>query len=255
MYLPDHAKIVVHPLMRRVTTVRLALAGKPLPRIEDAVRLGELVRMAALWQADRLSNHSQVPSVLSGHDLPEPGGHRHAFYLPEDADGDGRIDHILIHAEQGLAGLAMQALDALNRLWNDEGFEWQVLLEQYGSIDEIQGTAYRGPARRWISVSPYLHPWHRKKGFGVEDQICRECRERGLPEPSLERLAGLRIKGRDRRPVHFHRFRNKRGLMQPDTQGSFWRLCFPSPIRGPLALGFGCHYGLGMFRAEPDPAS
>ena len=35
---------------------------------------------------------------------------------------------------------------------------------------------------------------------------------------------------------------------QPDTRGSFWRLSFPTPIDGPLALGFGCHYGLGLFR-------
>lgn len=28
---------------------------------------------------------------------------------------------------------------------------------------------------------------------------------------------------------------------------SFWRLTFPEPIQGPLALGFGCHFGLGLF--------
>ena len=51
-----------------------------------------------------------------------------------------------------------------------------------------------------------------------------------------------------RRPIHFHRFRAKRGLTQPDTHGSFWRNTFEKPIYGPLALGFGCHYGLGIFR-------
>ncbi len=235
-----------------VTTVRLALSGKPLPRLEDAVRIGELVRMAAIHRADRLAGNPGVPSVLSGHDLPDGGGHQHAFYLPEDADGDGLVDHILVHAEAGLDGVALQALDAIDRLWNDEGFEWQVLLEQSGVITQIQGSAYAGPARQWTSVSPYLHPWFQKKTFGIEDQLRRECRERGLPEPILERLATIPVKGRRRRPAHFHRFRNKPGLKQPDTQGSFWRLCFPRPVRGPLALGFGCHYGLGMFRAEPE---
>jgi len=32
---------------------------------------------------------------------------------------------------------------------------------------------------------------------------------------------------------------------------SFWRLEFPVPIAGPLALGFACHYGLGLFRPLP----
>jgi CRISPR-associated protein Csb2 len=51
--------------------------------------------------------------------------------------------------------------------------------------------------------------------------------------------------------------RAKRGLTPPDTRGSFWPACashadrrieFANPIQGPLALGFGCHFGLGMFR-------
>jgi len=49
-----------------------------------------------------------------------------------------------------------------------------------------------------------------------------------------------------------HRFRNKRGLKQPDTHGRFWRLTFPHPVAGPLALGFACHYGLGVFAAKDE---
>jgi len=41
---------------------------------------------------------------------------------------------------------------------------------------------------------------------------------------------------------------SKRGLMQPDTHGNFWKLIFAKPITSPLALGFVCHYGLGMFK-------
>lgn len=84
----------------------------------------------------------------------------------------------------------------------------------------------------------------------VEDQIRRECRERGLPEPvDMTRMKDMRVAGRARRPVHFRRFRNKRGLEQPDRQGSFWRLTFPEPVDGPLALGFACHFGLGLFKS------
>jgi CRISPR-associated protein Csb2 len=61
-------------------------------------------------------------------------------------------------------------------------------------------------------------------------------------------LHSIRIDGRERRPLHFHRFRSKRSLVQPDTHRSFWRIEFAKPIQGPLALGFACHFGLGMFR-------
>lgn len=50
--------------------------------------------------------------------------------------------------------------------------------------------------------------------------------------------------GQQRKPVHFHRFRNKRGLTKPDTdtQGNFRRLTFDKPVQDPLAFGFVCHY-------------
>jgi CRISPR-associated protein Csb2 len=50
------------------------------------------------------------------------------------------------------------------------------------------------------------------------------------------------------RPIQFHRFRRKRGLVQPDTLGRLIELRFAAPIHGPLALGFACHFGLGLFR-------
>lgn len=233
------------------TTARLALAGKPLPRIEDAVRIGELVRMAAMKQAEYLGEG--IPPVLSGHDLPEDSCHGHAFFLPE-ANVDGRIDHVLVHAGDGLDGNSLRALDRIARLWHHEGSEWQVLLERFGQKEDFRDLTYMGSSDTWESVTPYLYPWFRKRHFDAEEQIRRECRERGLPEPELERLTAVRIKGRDRRPVHFHRFRSRRDLRQPDTQGSFWRLFFPEPVVGPLALGFGCHYGLGVFGRVDDEA-
>ncbi|MHB8391934.1 MAG: type I-G CRISPR-associated protein Csb2, partial [Acidobacteriaceae bacterium] len=87
-----------------------------------------------------------------------------------------------------------------------------------------------------------------KKKFAIEHQIRRECMERGLPEIArITHFPTVRIRGRELRPIHFHRFRSKRGLTQPDTRGSFWRIEFAKPVRGPLALGFGCHFGLGLF--------
>jgi CRISPR-associated protein Csb2 len=95
-------------------------------------------------------------------------------------------------------------------------------------------------------------PWYEKKGFGWAEQIARELEERGLPrlvEPPRE-CRSIPINGRERRPIHFHRFRSRRGLRQPDTLGRFLQLTFERPPenQGPLAFGFGCHFGLGLFR-------
>ena len=37
-------------------------------------------------------------------------------------------------------------------------------------------------------------------------------------------------------------------IVQPDTLGRLLELRFAAPIRGPLAFGFACHFGLGLFR-------
>jgi CRISPR-associated protein Csb2 len=238
---------------RQVCAVRLVLAGKPLPRLEDAVRIGELVRAAAIRNADPSRTGEAVPPVLSGHGLPADTPHGHAFYLPEDAAGDGRIDHVLIYARDGLPRTAVQALGRIERIWQREGSEWSVVLESFGAGAKVVGSLYGRRSLVWQSVTPYLHPWYAKKGFGIREQIARECRERGIVEPTeVSILPGIEIRGRERRPVHFHRFRSKSGLRQPDTKGRFVQLTFAEPFEGPLALGFGCHYGLGMFAAaEP----
>ncbi|CAL1241070.1 type I-G CRISPR-associated protein Csb2 [Candidatus Methylocalor cossyra] len=233
-------------------TARLALYGKPLPLVEDAVRVGEWARLAMMAQAKQLYGEDRIPSVLSGHGLPEGNRHGHAFYLPEDADDDGRIDHLLIHAPAGFDHNSLRALASVTRLWNRDGGEWHVLFEGQGTAAHFEPDCRLvKTASVWRSLTPYLHPWHRKKNFDVPAQLRRECRERGLPEPkSIDTLECIPVgDGRPRWPVHFHRFRCKRGLPQPDSRGCFLELRFSQPVRGPLAFGYGCHFGLGLFTA------
>jgi len=229
------------------TTVRYALYGRPLPRMEDAVKIGELARIALMHMAE---NHlGQVPPLLSGHDLPELNRHNHAFFLPE-CNERGRIDHLLVHAPGGLEPDHLRALQKLNRLFTRDGSEWQVVYEGAGDVGIFNDVSlHAGDSSIWRSITPYMHPWHIKKKFGVEEQIRRECRLRGFPQPVESRLLTEVLVGNaPRRPVHFSRVRSKRGLIQADTHGSFVELVFSESIRGPLALGFGCHFGLGMFR-------
>jgi len=229
-----------------VTTVRFALYGRPLPRMEDAVKIGELARVALMFLAEK--HLGKVPSLLSGHDLPQSNRHLHAFFLPECNDR-GCIDHLLVHAPGGFEDEQLRAMQKLSRLYARNGTEWQVMYEGAGDVSIFADVSrYVGGGLKWRSVTPYLRPWHVKKKFGVEEQIRRECLLRGLPEPSGVRvLPEVMVGNTPRRPVHFHRFRSKRGLAQPDTNGSLLELVFPDRITGPVALGFACHYGLGLF--------
>ena len=231
----------------RATTACFILAGKPLPAIGETLRIGELLRAAVMSQARRRFGEDRIPAIFSGHDLPKDNRHGHAFYLPFDRDGDGRLDRLVVHVPHGMEQAEQRVLEALQRLCSREGDKWRVALEAMGGPEVVPDLA--GAASAWRSVTPYLHPWHVKKRFTVEDQIRRECRERGLPEPEvMERMDGVALgDGRRLRASRFRRTRSRRGLVQPDRLGSFWRLVFPRPVEGPLALGFACHFGLGLF--------
>jgi CRISPR-associated protein Csb2 len=227
-----------------VTTARFALYAKPLPRITDAVRVGELLRRALMGCARRIFG-DDIPVALSGHDLPSDNRHGHAFFLPEGNQKD-LIDHLVIHAPDGFDARSQAIIAELAVIKSREGIEWRVLLEGLGDPEYFAAnSALLRKTNCWESVTPYLHPWHRKRGFEVADQIMRECRLRGLPELNVvEPLPNAQPRALD-----FHRFRSKRNLEQPDRHGQLVRLVFAQPVAGPLALGFGCHFGLGLFRA------
>lgn len=245
-----------------VTTFRYALYAKPLPRIEDTVRVGEWARLGALGRAKKILGADVIPPLLSGHGLPDDNHHGHAFYLPEDADGDGLIDHLLIHIPAGTGWDLGRVLRGLTFLKNADGARIQLLFEGVGTRAVMAGASpLLVESKEWISMTPYLHPWHLKlrksllgemraaeAGAQIQEQVKRECRERGLPEPNyVQRIEEISVHGRARRSIHFHRFRQKRRVIQPDRLGRFLRLIFDEPVAGPLAFGFGCHFGLGLF--------
>jgi CRISPR-associated protein Csb2 len=253
-----------------MTTARFALYGKPLPRIEDAVRIGEALRQAAMRRSNRVLEGQPLPSELSGHDLNHDNRHGHAFWLPEDCDNDrqsdGFIDHFIVHVPDGLTTDAVRVLTSLQEFERDEGEPLRLMLEGIGKTGAFKDVSrYAATSTVWRSVTPYLYPWHLKKqqlrtaeatSAAIEQQVRREWALRGSAQAAIDSIGVLdEIEaspgGRRLRPLHFHRFRRKRGLTQPDRLGRLLELRFAEPIQGPLALGFGCHFGLGLFMPSP----
>ncbi|THJ19461.1 MAG: type I-U CRISPR-associated protein Cas5/Cas6 [Nitrospira sp. CG24E] len=256
-------KVVRKPAMIRpntaITTARFVLYGKPLPRIEDAVRLGETVRLAVMGRARQLFGENAIPCELSGH---EPGAlshHAHAFWL-SDPNERGEIEHVLVHAPGGFGSEAIRVLTALQQVKRNEGEPLRLMLEGFGTaslFDKVTPLASEGAI--WRSVTPYLHPWFFKKpemrtpeaaAAAILGQLQREWNQRGIDLPKIiqvNELAFIRHGGRALRAMHFHRFRRKNGLVQPDTRGRLLELRFEQSVRGPIALGYGCHFGLGQF--------
>lgn len=247
---------------------RLILAGRPLPRIEDAVKIGEVFRAAIMARI-----RGEIPATISGREADGKPSHDpqhgHAFFLPEDHDCDGFIDHLVLYIRDGLPPEVASALDNLRTLWIaahrrrdfddplDAGrMEWRLALEGFGDPAEFADSPLLRRSADWTNITPYLRPWHMKsKNVASEtmEMARRECRLRGLPVKDVEfarsgredSIHGAEVRGRS--VLRFHRFRSRRGLVQPDRAGSSLYLAFERPICGPIALGFGCHYGLGLF--------
>ena len=259
------------------TVARFLLAGRPRPRIEDAVRIGELMRRAALaqfgWRQEDATERwiPKAPWEISGRDadgrpLKDPS-HAHAFWLPEDADGDGRIDHVSVFITGGMTDDIRAKLDRITRLWippkqrsEDDGpeagsvKEWRLALEGFGTPTDFAGGAgIFATSSRWRSVTPFLAAGH-LKASGYPGEVRRLLKRRGLDATDVEVtvLKAITVGGTQRRAIHFHRFRSRGREVQPDAGGALLDIVLPEPIEGPLALGYGSHFGLGLFVAAGE---
>ena len=104
----------------RPEIARFVLAGRPRPRVEDTLRVAEVLRAALMARCPK----DAIPSELSGRGadrrpLRDDPQHAHAFYLPEDADADGWIDHLIVYSRVGFSLTARRALDRLTLLYLD----------------------------------------------------------------------------------------------------------------------------------------
>ena len=256
----------------RPTVARFLLAGRPLPRVEEAVRIAEIMRLAALskfgWEREAATGRRvpKAPSVISGRDeggrfLRDPT-HSHAFWLPEDADGDGWIDHVSVFVAGGMKEEVRHALDRITRIWTAPrqrgrsggdgpgAGEWRLALEGFGTQADFAGGARIFAASdRWRSVTPFLAAGH-LKAAGYAGEVRRLLKLRGRDsDVRVRELPEIVVGGRRRTPLHFHRFRSRGQEAQRDSSGAFLEIAFPRPVRGPLALGYGSHFGLGLFAA------
>ncbi|MFQ3650542.1 MAG: type I-U CRISPR-associated protein Csb2 [Gemmataceae bacterium] len=249
-----------------VTTMLLAITTasgnrSALPPVTRTLPQAELFHRAII---SRLGNGLRVncPELTGKDEFDRPlhDHHEHAHTIPVDLDGDGRLDHIIIHAAMGLRDRAQRAVRTLRRTWTKGGAgDLQVALVGSGDLDmlrrlppplSMQLDAILGPpegAQVWESVTPFVLPktLDRRSRRSVSGQVNAELASRRLPEAvhvdiDLELTRSLR---------HFVRRRTHGGVPPRVDAGYGLRLHLREPIRGPLLLGYASHYGLGLFRA------
>jgi len=251
------------------TVARFILAGRPRPRVEDTVKIGEIMRWAAMskFGSSKASSGRKIyhaPPLVSGRDdngkpIKNPS-HPHAFWLPEDADSDGLIDHISVYIAGGMDENIQAKLDRITRIWTrGKETEWRLALEGFATPDDFPDSAIFGRSDKWQSATPFLAAGYIKRTGDIakkyRGEIIRLVKSRGIDrmfgfeasDISVELRKDIQLGGRARRAIHFHRFRSGGGEAQRDTHGALLELTFPTEIQGPLVLGYGSHFGLGLF--------
>jgi CRISPR-associated protein Csb2 len=252
----------------RVEMMLLALttpsgSKSPLPTIARTLPHAELLHSAVVSKLG--FDGEPCPELVGRDETGEPlrGGHRHAHILPVDLDSDGRLDHIVVFASMGLGTRAQRALRSLRRTYMKGGVgELQVAIAGSGALNDLRAIGsglsravdeLLGPttgAVSWVSKTPFVPPRHLKKSgrSSLIGQVEAELRVRGFPPAKADVLDWT---GETLALRHFVR-RRQRGPQPPFDIGFAIRLHFDRPIKGPICLGYGSHFGLGLFHATQE---
>ena len=275
---PRSRRTVDHP---RIQVVRYALDSTVLPLATETLPVSEAARRALMGIHGRLTEKNGVrgrSNVLSGKD--EHGqrlaDHRHAYYLPTDEDGDGRLDHITVYAAGGFGPDERRAFDGLRELRTgregEERHPLRLLLLGMGAYDEYNPGPLRA-SKTWESATPYIATRYAKtRGRNRIDMASPEDRASFLQDDLRAQLAAVRpdlvgesapeviieplwddnhvlkVAGRWR-TIQFKCFRRKAGDDGGRRLAGAFRLIFRQPVRGPIVLGWSSHFSLGLFVA------
>lgn len=254
------------------TVARYAVASQVPPRLTEAVSLAERIHEALVSRSDGLSAFTGCDEA--GRPLE---GHVHAKILCESNLGLGKgrrgeITHVIVHTPAGFGPEERKALDRLTKVWGHGGHDVQLVLlgvgkpEDFGGLEADRG---RSPtlakAKTWVSRTPFVptrHPKATRPGMPKVDEsglqigspehdLRRLLALSGFPEPmAVDTISSTDLAGHETRWLAFRRERNKGEGRRATNVGYGFRIEFPEPVRGPIALGYGAHFGLGVFVAD-----
>lgn len=215
--------------------------------IEDTLTLSKAMRAALMSKAEE---RKVMTGLLSGHER-----NPHCAYVPLPVTGsphaDGRIMGIAVvlprdssPEERRNVRIACGALSEINL--KDVLGHWPVELAGLNpESSTLRTMTWSKPSARWATATPILlDRFPKKNGPTVKELIITSCARIGLPAPEVEHSPYPFLKGS--RPVPAFRLHRKTG--ERVRWGVHALLSFPQKVRGPLLLGAGRYFGLGLLQ-------
>ena len=262
------------------TTALYTIACKIPVRLTDTIMLADRVH-------ETLVSLSDGSSVFTGCDrYRQPlRGNRHAYIFCESAkpkrpgeSDEGGITHIVVYAPMGFEPADQKALLDLSEIWGENGLRALVTLEGFGMPADFAGNFAGKDAEHaacsllclssvWVSRTPFIPTRHPKVTRAGARKLDATGLQIGSPEHELRRLLGLEnlpeiasvepiahtILGK--KQIGWSNFRLSRdnGLGRRAGCRSYgFRVAFSQPVQGPVAVGYGAHFGMGLFVPEDE---
>lgn len=246
------------------TVARYAVVSAVAPSIAQAVSIADRLHDALCKWSDQGKGRASVFTGLDDNSKPRTD-HAHAHIFCEPNGARDAITHITVWATMGFDDAACLALRRLNKVWGHGGHDIRLVLHGIGQPEDFKDCALFAKARVWRSLTPFVSTRHAKTfrdgrpkmdangwqvGSGAHDLLrllalhpygtaatIKQCNERERP---------FQFGSRHLRSLQFQTNRAGGGN-RGNSSGSAFIITFPEPVSGPLAFGYGSHFGLGLF--------
>jgi CRISPR-associated protein Csb2 len=215
---------------------------------ESTLTLTSAARKAVISLAEK---RGWLTPLLHGH-----GGGAHCAWLPLPFAGwphaDGRILGLALAiprgAEHGERTRAVFAASSIRTIHLPEPLRpWEVeVAEPETEVWTLDPDSWRGPASTWSTVTPILLDRFPKRKCGVQDILGASCERAGLPPPVGIEHGPYPLLKEGVPPVPEFRLFRRPG--DPPRWAVHATLTFPSPVLGPIVMGAGRYFGLGLLR-------
>lgn len=234
------------PVAERVDVLTFSLNTTRITAWKDQEALASHLRRALMSLAR--NDAGQTGRLFSGHEQngapARSNVHEHVFLAVDNCGGDEKTSRLIV-AAPWVCDRQSNASVSKRRLFEQVTSALTALRAGYlGRFDNLVATPVEygdpliGPARWWISKSPYVATRNLKKREDiasiVQADITTECVRRGLPKPTAVEILEAHAGPRGGRPTAKIKIR------------------FAVAIRGPLMLGRNSHTGGGLFHAHPQ---
>ncbi len=228
------------------------VSGPSLP-IEATLTVTDAFRNALLKQSGDLG---EIPELLHGHNKTVP---HCALLAPPFVDrkfADGRLMGLGIAFPRSASGedrrrvlmAVAKVVDSGLNISKDIGSWGLEPVEFMTAPETLRSRTWVQDSHEWVSATPVLlDRFPKEKGPSVEEILSLACERVGLPAPEVLQYSPWPILPGSA-PVTKHRL-HRGGEAKPKV-GVHVRLRFPVSVRGPILLGAGRFFGLGLMRPQ-----